>query len=426
MKSIDYLNCPLAREIIDFKNIFIDQWWESSRLFPTLDKKTSFLQKLAKEKETNSFIDTFVKALKSFPYEVHKRESWKEEINLSMDNFLEKSDLMSIEDKKILLDTGMLHITQDFLKASQNFNDKISIEDIGQAIRNVWIMNIVQLLLDLKPEMTQAVFAYSMLYPYTDNYLDDPNINKEEKIKISDRFEKKLEGSNINPNNRYEESLFKLVDMIEEQYNPAEYPEVFQSLLSIHKAQKKSLLQQGKISCPYEVDILGLSIEKGGASVLADAYLVNGKLEREEAKFFFGYGVLLQICDDLQDGIEDLSNKHMTIISQLAGKWSLDNITNGLINYDFNLIESANCFTCENLKDIKELIRKNSLMLIFFAIAKNRKLYSKKYLKRIEEYFPYRTKYMVSFYKRLRKKYSNIEKSYGGVGIEEIIIFALS
>ena len=75
---------------------------------------------------------------------------------------------------------------------------------------------------------------------------------------------------------------------------------------------------------------------------------------------------------------------------------------------------------------MKELIRKNSLMLIFFAIAKNRKLYSSKYFKKMEQYFPYRTKYMINFYSKLRKKYSNIEKSYGGVNTEEIIIFALS
>ena len=392
MRSLDYLNCSVLKEIIDLKNIFING---------------------------------FTKALKSFPHEVDQRQNWKESIKLTMDNFLQESNLISIEDKKILFDTGILKNTQDFFKMAQNFNDKISRSDIGQAVRNVWIMNIIQLLLEIKPEVTPAVFGYSMLYPYTDNYLDNPNITNEEKIIVSDRFEKKLEESHIKPNNSYEESLFKLVDNIEEQYNRLEYPQVFQSLLSIHKAQKKSLLQQGRLSCPYEVDILGLSIEKGGASVLADAYLVNGKLRPEEASFFFGYGVVLQICDDLQDGIEDLSNKHITIISQLARKWNLDNITNGLINYSFKLLENTNCFSCDNLENIKELIRKNLLMLIFFSIAKNRKLYSQKYLKKVEEYFPYRTKYMINFYNKLRKKYSNIDKSYGGVSIEEIIIFAL-
>ncbi|MBC8060898.1 MAG: hypothetical protein H7Y18_09550 [Clostridiaceae bacterium] len=426
MKNLDYLNSSVSKEIIEFKDIFIKKWWESSKLFPDLDRKTSFFQKLTKEKETNVFIDFFVGAIKSFPYEIDKRENWKQKIRLSMDTFLKKSDLMSIEDKNILLDTGMPKITQEFLKEAQYFNNKISMSDMGQAIRNVWIMNIVQLLLGGKPEMTTAVFAYSMLYPYTDNYLDNPNISKEEKILISDRFEKKLEGVHLEPNNSYEESLFKLVDMIETQYNPSEYPEIFQSLLSIHRAQIKSLLQQGRVSCPYEVDILGLSIEKGGASVLADAYLVNGKLDSEEAKFFFGYGVLLQICDDLQDGIEDWSNKHMTIISQLAGKWNLDTVTNGLINYDFEFLENTDCFSCDNLINIKELIRKNSLMLIFFAIAKNKKLYSHKYFKKMEGYFPYRTKYMINFYNKLRRKYLKMDESYGGVSIEEIIIFALS
>ena len=426
MKSDNCINCPVTREIVDFKDVFTNQWFESEKLFPKLDKKTSFFQKRAKEKSTNVFVDSFVKSLKYFPEEIEERLNWKKNIKVLMDNFLQQSDLISTNDKKLLFDTGMLKNTQDFLEEAKKFNDKISISDIGQAIRNVWIMNIVQLLLGKKVEMTPSVFAYSMLYPYTDNYLDDPSITKEEKIIISDRFEIKLKGIHIEPRNSYEESLFKLVDMIEGQYAPINYPKVFQSLLAIHKAQKKSLLQQGRISCPYEVDILGLSIEKGGSSVLADAYLVNGELAADTANFFFGYGVLLQICDDLQDGIEDLANKHMTIISQLAGKWNLDSITNGLINFDFKLLENANCFTCDNLNDIKELIRKNSLMLIFFAIAKNKKLYSKKYFKTIKMYFPYRTSYMINFYNRLKKKYSNIESSYGGVSVEEIIMFALS
>jgi hypothetical protein len=61
----------------------------------------------------------------------------------------------------------------------------------------------------------------------------------------------------------------------------------------------------------YEKDILAMSIEKGGSSVLADAYLINGTLTEKEATFFFGYGVLLQICDDLQDGKKDLQEQHM-------------------------------------------------------------------------------------------------------------------
>jgi len=282
------------------------------------------------------------------------------------------------------------------------------------------------MLLGKQVELTPAIFGYSMLYPYTDNYLDDAKISKEEKLNISDRFEKRLAGEEVEAANEYEKSLFSLVSRIEGHYKRANCPEIFHSLLSIHRAQKKSLLQQGRKTGPYESDILGISIEKGGISVLADAYLVSGTLNHEEAAFFFGYGVLLQICDDLQDAKGDLENGHMTIISQMCRKWPLDSITNGLINFTYELIDNAQCFNADKIDKLKNLIRKNCLLIILLAIAKNKKLYSRKYFSEMKHYFPYRIRYMSSFNKRLKKKYSNIKTSYNGVKTEDIIIYALS
>jgi hypothetical protein len=115
----------------------------------------------------------------------------------------------------------------------------------------------------------------------------------------------------------------------------------------------------------------------------------------------------------------------MTIISQLAEKWDLDNITNGLINFTINLIEDVECFQCENIKEIKQLIKKNCLQLIYFAIAANKNLYSKSYFKEIEKYFPYRRKYMIRLFDKLKKKFSNMKESYNGVSTEDIIKYGL-
>jgi len=51
--------------------------------------------------------------------------------------------------------------------------------------------------------------------------------------------------------------------------------------------------------------------KKGGTSVLADGYLVNGEMTEEEALFAFGLGVALQLVDDLQDTSRDMAvNQH--------------------------------------------------------------------------------------------------------------------
>lgn len=426
MGKINNSQQKISIQVLKFIKIYSDKWWNTKADFPILKNKTDYWHKKSQERETDKFIDRFFKAIELFPKEQVKRKAWRQNVQAMLDNFIAKSDLICEEDRKILLKEDLIQTTKKFTDKVKEFNPNIAGEDIGQAMRNVWIMNIIQLLCSKKPELTPSIFGYSMLYPYTDNYLDDTKISTEDKIKISDRFEKKLRGEIVKPSNNYEESLFKLVGKIEEQYERSSYPEVYESLLCIHDAQRRSLLQQGDISSPYEKDILGISIEKGGISVLADAYLVNGTLTEEEAAFFFGYGVLLQICDDLQDGKKDLEDKHMTIISQLQNKWYLDQVTNKLINFTYSLVEDMGIFNCENISGLKALIRKNCILLILFAIAGNKKMYSKKYFKQIEKYFPYTTYYMTHIQNKLKKKYSNIKESYNGVQTDEIILYVFS
>ena len=422
-KSVDYNN--VYNEVQNLKEYFIHKWWYTSNDFPKLHNKTSYSYKKRKEKEFNIFINDFINLIKQYPKDENNRKIWKVNANNLIDNFIINSDLTCMEDKNLLLNTDLLQISEDFVARAKSFDSSIDIEDIGQAMRNVWIINIIQLLLNKKIALTPSAFGYSMLYPYTDNYLDDKNISKEEKLIISDRFKKRLEGFNIEPESEYERMIFQLVGIIESEYHRKTYPMVFESLLSMHNAQMKSLKQQGEKTGPYEQDILGISIEKGGISVLADAYLVNGRLTYKEASFFFGYGVLLQICDDLQDAENDYKNVHMTIVSQLVEKWPLDKITNKLINFTFDIIDNELCLNCTNKYQIKELIRKNCLQLILFAVAKNKRLYTKRYFKTINDYFPFTQRYMLSIYKKLTKKLTQLEDSYNGTKTEKIIMNAL-
>jgi len=416
----------VSKQVHNFVSSFINTWWNTNKDLPDLKNITTYQHKKKQERLTNKFIDSFVKSIKSFPTGEQNQKIWKKNIDILIDEFIDNSDLINKEDKNILFTDALLKNTEAFVKEAQSFDSNMSIEHIDQAMRNLWIMNILQMLLGKSPRLTPSVFSYSMLYPYTDNFLDSNDISKEEKLKISNTFEKRLRGENPKPTSEYEKQLFNLIDKIESEFDRSKDIEVFQSLLCIQKAQIQSLMQQEKITGPYERDILGISIEKGGSSVLADAYIVNGTLTEEEAKFFFGYGILLQICDDLQDAKEDLKNGHMTIISQLASKWPLDNVTNALINFTFDLLDNANFLSPPNIDSLKELIRKNCLQLILFAIAKNKKLYSKDYFKIVQAYFPYTPRYMRNLYNRLRKKYSNIKESYNGVETSKIILYALN
>ncbi|WP_461206305.1 hypothetical protein [Clostridium sp. DL1XJH146] len=401
-------------------------WWDIDKRFPKLNPKINYWNKKKNEMNTDKFIEDFLEKIRNFPEDEKSKVEWKIEVQKLINKFIKDVNIITEEDKKILFSEDLINSTKHFVKEAKVFNEKLEIEEIGQALRNIWITNIIQLLLSIKIETTPAVFGYSMLYPYTDNYLDDVNNTINDKKLFSNKLKIKLTGEEIKASNNYEQDVFSLVSKIESQYVREQYPSVYDSLLMIHKAQEESFYKQEKISAPYEMDILGISFEKGGTSVLADAYMANGTLTNEYVEFFFGYGILLQLCDDLQDAKDDLKNNHMTIVSQIATKYSLDNITNALVNFTCDLLNKAGCFNIDNINGVKELIRKNCLLLIYFAIAKNKSFYSDCYYQRIKDYFPYTPRYMNKLNKKVKAKFSKLDDSYNGTKVEDIFLYALN
>lgn len=262
-------------------------------------------------------------------------------------------------------------------------------------------MNSIQILYDIEVKLTPSIFAYSMLYPYSDNYLDDAKIPVKEKVEFNKRFRSWLLGEESKPLNNMEEHIYNLVKKIEGEFQRDNYPKVFESLLGIHTAQEQSLIQQREKTLPFEKDIIGITFEKGGTSVLADGYLVRGTLSRVEAEFMFGYGVFLQIIDDLQDIEEDYNNKHMTIFSQIGDKYYLDRHINKLLNFIDNFFNNENTFISEKAKKLKNVIQDCSHIMIYEAISKNKSRFSKEYLKEIEECSIVR----FSYFKKIKKKF---------------------
>jgi hypothetical protein len=251
-----------------------------------------------------------------------------------------------------------------------------------------------------------------MLYPYTDNYLDDLRIPIEVKMGFNVRLQNNLNGISTEPFNEQERKIFDLIRKIEGQYPRLEYPGVYESLLAIHSAQRKSLLQQSFKSSPYEADILGISFEKGGCSVLADGYLVAGDLVPKAAHIIFGLGVFLQLIDDLEDAQTDFQNGQMTIFSQTLTKWPLDNITNRLFRLIDRILELSPYFTATpQARELQVLTRQSCIQLVCTAIAGNKQFYTADYLSNLEAYMPFRWAYLRKLKPRIKRELAFLNKT---------------
>jgi len=297
-------------------------------------------------------------------------------------------------------------VTDEFIRRAYDFDPTIGEEAVYQASRNVMIMNTFQMHLGKAVTLTPSVFAYSLLYPYTDNYLDAAEIDRQSKDDANNRLQLRLAGVPVTPKNCHERTINSLVGMIEAEFGRNEFPLVYESLLAIQSAQRRSVKQQDAACRLTPEELLDVSFEKGGASVLADGYLVAGCLARDDAEFFFRFGVLLQLIDDLQDIHEDLALGQRTLVGAAAAEGYLDDFTNRLLSYMSSVLEPS----AQEQEKLYRLIERSCRLLILEAMASNYEIYSQAYLVTMERRSPVRFDYLRTVKKRLRERW-NIDET---------------
>lgn len=289
----------------------------------------------------------------------------------------------------VFLDGGFPRLARGLAEQARRFDPGISAADIYQASRNVWTAGGLQILLGGAAELTPALFAYSMLYPYTDNHLDDPSASLAAKRAFNQTLRRRLCGQAVEPANDRERKACALVSYIESQYDRARYPALYRSLLAIQKAQEESLGLRREASLA-PADLLRGVVAKGGTSVLADGYLAAGRLTAEQEEFAFGWGVLLQFGDDLQDVLEDLAGGTATLFSESAGRQPLDRLTNRVFEFGECVFARMRSFRAPGTGPVKQFIRNNAVTLLITAAGAAHRLHSSSYIQALERHSPFR------------------------------------
>lgn len=385
---LDAVEARFWGQIEELKARYTALWWETGTEMPVVGEAVGRRRQAENARETARLIDHLAAQVEAYPETEPERLAWRSSTRETVRRFGEERFGWPSGYRDLLFADEFFAATQEFARQARAFDSGIALEDIGQALRNVWIMNSLQMLHELPVGFSPAVFAYSMLYPYTDNYLDDPGTCEAAKEAFCRDLGRRLAGEAVAARDARQQEIFRLIEQIEGQFPRDPFPEVYLSLLAIHRGQVKSLTQQGRAQFPYESDLLGISVEKGGTSVLADAYLVAGCLTREEADFSFGYGVFLQLLDDLQDAAADRQANHMTVLSVTAGRWPLDRIASRLLGYTRRVLQSSPRFAGPQLAPVRDLIERNCTFLLVAAVADNQELFSRSYVRALEAQWP--------------------------------------
>jgi hypothetical protein len=304
-------------------------------------------------------------------------------------------------DATLLLTDTFLPAGIEFARRARAFDPGLSRADTIQACRNAWTACGLQPLLGEPSAITPSILAYSLLYPYTDNYLDSADVPLTAKRSFSQRFRDRLRGQATPILDRREAAVWALVEMIEEEFPRANYPAVFDCLLAIHDAQIASLTQIGRASCIQPPDLLRVSLAKGGTSVLADACLVRGSMTEAESLVAFEWGALLQLGDDLQDIRDDLRCGSRTLFTMAIEEGaSLESLLLQLLSFCDRIAERMAALP-NGTQSLKDLLKLSWRSLIIGAIAEAHEFFSPAFLAQAERSSPFRFEFLRARHRRL-------------------------
>jgi hypothetical protein len=367
----------IDRYVEEFTNL----WNNSSVTFPELGEEISVEEKIKREEG----VEKFSRSAKNDIDVSNLSGSGKKKLSLqfkqNMAAFFKNAFNYESDELAILSGRGFTSVTKEFMKMARRFDPSVKMEDIFQASRNLWIINSLQIVMNEPVKVTPSTFAYSMLYPYTDNYLDNPSITRSEKISFSARFGMRLNGERVVAVNDHERKIFELVAMVENEWDREKYPQVFESLVAIHNAQTRSIFLVNKGANLTENELLSICIEKGGTSVLADGYLIKGNMTREQEWFCFGFGAFLQFIDDIQDMKEDSEGKLETLFTRASVAGQLEEFTNRTLSFSNAVLKDMHyCFTSDDLDAVQRLMDKSILFMVNEAVGLNDYFYQKQYV----------------------------------------------
>jgi hypothetical protein len=376
----------------------LDSWQRARPDLPPLGPHTTRWLRWRNARATGRLIDEIATRVNEHPEHEAEQRAWRDELRETLQDFGERRFGWPDGYRRLLFGDAFYDASVDFARQARAFDPSLRLDDLWQAMRNVWIGNNLQMLLGRPVRLSRGLFAYSMLYPVTDNLLDAPDRSSDDKRRFNERFGWRLRGYDVSADHHVEADAFNLVGEIELEFHRETHADVWESILAIHRGQIESLRQQGQVLS--ETELREISFAKGGASVLADLYLVAGTATPDEERFAFGYGVFLQLLDDLQDVDVDLVAGHHTLFTLAARQGNLDALTARLVSFIDIVLDEERGGASAATADCLDLIRRNCHSMLAGVVAQQPTMFSAQFRRSIERQWPVSLRAM----RRLRRR----------------------
>lgn len=367
-----------------------EKWLQAPDSFPEFLAEFPDKLRLENEKVFRATASKIQKIVSKFPADSHdmtrlsikKRSVWRKKMTARILHILNHEKALGIH--RVMSHDRILSFYEEleaFLALARSFAPELKMDGIGQAIRNYIVYAMFVELAGGTAGLNPAAFGYSMLYPFTDNYIDSTEISYREKQDYNRLIRETIGGRAVKPLPGHQQKTCELLWMIESKYPRNEDDSIYTLLQMMQDAQEQSLRQQNRTEHLPESERLDISIYKGGLSVLIDRCFVDRELSQEDLLFYFGFGFFLQLADDLQDIGEDIGNGHQTLMTLDVGFEACEKNVNKLFWFVWRITGE---YTTEN-EAFKRFVLENCFMLLSTSVLGSKEYFSPEYVERLQK-----------------------------------------
>lgn len=360
-------------------------WLTANTSFPDFIEEIPKEVQLQNEVSVQSVTEDVLALSKKYPRGPFGKRRWKRRSEKVIRRVLHNETILGIHNyiEPDTIDSLWEEICE-FLRHARQFAPELSMEDLGQALRNYMVYAMFNILHCGKPGFNISDFGYSMLYPFTDNYIDNAEYLPKEKENYNQLIRDKIEGKAVCPDFPHHRKTCELLQMIQEHTPKERTAEASLLLLMMLDAQQESLRQQNRNVLLSPEERLNISLYKGGISVLIDRFFVNKELTEEDLCFYLGFGFFLQLADDLQDIREDSLLGYQTLFTVDLSQEQEEKLVNQLFHYIYGI---TNSYQADN-EAFKCFVLSSCYQLILMSVDRSREYFSPEYLKSLECLFP--------------------------------------
>jgi hypothetical protein len=381
----------LKNEIEHYLGIVKNIWLSSEDQFPDFLVKISDDTKLQHEVYLSSVTEKMNYQMNHLPRLPFRKKRWRERTNQLIQDFLSQENVIGIHHSMEADEMDAFYDElNEFLRNARLFSPDLPLEDVGQAIRNYIVYAMFKLIHQVDTGFSSAGFGYSMLYPYTDNYIDNTALSAKDKQEYNQFIRDTLRGKEVSPASEHHQKTYELIQAIEAEYPRDRDSSIYMLLLYMLEAQEESLRQQAKDAPLTADERLTISLFKGGISVLIDRFLVKKALSEADYIFYLGFGFFLQLADDLQDIGDDSRNGYQTLFTVNLAPEEEERLVNKLFHFLRHIMED---YSAENER-FKDFVLNSSYQLLHSSLIRSKEYFSEHYQKNMECYLPVTAAYL--------------------------------